>query len=142
MPDDPQYMRGYTPEQQGWVTIEGVELESRNGPLSIYGLNQKNMPCAVCYVERETTIMIPATDICPRGWVEEYDGYLMTAVSKSGYEDKRTMFECVDRFPDTVRGLGGNTNGAVFYHVEARCNGLACPPYNPQRELACVVCSK
>jgi hypothetical protein len=30
----------------------------------------------------------------------------------------------------------------LYYHVEASCNGMACPPYNAEKELGCVVCSK
>ena len=29
-----------------------------------------------------------------------------------------------------------------FYHVEANCNGMLCPPYDPQKELTCAVCTK
>ena len=53
-----------------------------------------------------------------------------------------TMYECVDKNPDSVPGSTANTNGALFYHVEASCNGMLCPPYDPQKELTCVVCTK
>ena len=67
----------------------------------------------------------------------------MCAVAKSGYTDKRTMYECVDSSPDVVPGQAHNNGGtAVFYHNEASCNGLACPPYVAEKELTCVVCSK
>ena len=67
----------------------------------------------------------------------------MCAVAKSGYPNKRTMFECVDSSPDVVRGKASdNADAAVFYHNEASCNGLACPPYTAEKELTCVVCSK
>ena len=31
-----------------------------------------------------------------------------------------------------------NTAGALFYEVEANCNGLPCPPYNNHKELNCI----
>ena len=50
-------------------------------------------------------------------------------------------FVCMDRQPESVPGSGANTNPAVLYNVEAGCNGLPCPPYDPHKELTCVVCS-
>ena len=140
MPDDPEYGT-YTPGVQGWSIVQGTEMESRDGPLRAF--HNENVPCAVCYTQRETTVMIPAKLSCPSGWTREYSGYLMCAVNKSGFVDKRTMFECVDSSPDVVPDQAGdNGGGAVFYHNEASCNGLACPPYAAEKELTCVVCSK
>jgi len=53
-----------------------------------------------------------------------------------------TIYECIDKNPDSVPGSASDTNGAFFYHVEAHCNGMLCPPYNPQKELTCAVCTK
>ncbi len=57
---------------------------------------------------------------------------------------KRSMFECVDKGQESVPGSHANTEGALFYHVEANCGtaGLPCPPYNDYKELNCVVCTK
>ena len=56
---------------------------------------------------------------------------------------RRTVFECVDRHPQSVPGSIANTDGALFYHVEVRCNhGIPCPPYDTQKEVTCVVCTK
>ena len=38
---------------------------------------------------------------------------------------------CVDKDPEAVPGEAANTDGALFYHMEATCNGLDCPPYDP-----------
>ncbi len=85
--------------------------------------------------------MIPARYECPTGWTREYYGYLMSgATLYSGYH--RTMFECVDNDPDAVPGEGAHTDPAVMFHVEAVCFGLDCPPYDPVKELTCVVCTK
>jgi len=45
------------------------------------------------------------------------------------------MFECVDKNPDSIPGTTSNVNGALFYHVEASCNGMSCQPYDPQKEF-------
>ena len=54
----------------------------------------------------------------------------------------RNSFECVDKDPESIPGSAAETLGALFLHVEATCNGLPCPPYNPQKELTCAVCTK
>ena len=138
MPDDPEY-DSYQPGVQGHSFVYGTEYETGNTPLQhVY---QDNVPCAVCHVaDRDAVLMIPAKKSCPQGWVREYYGYLMSSTIL--YQDKRTMFECIDRNPDTVPGQGENRHGAVLYHNEANCNGMACPPYDPEKELTCVVCTK
>ena len=93
------------------------------------------VPCAVCHVStRSAVLMIPAWCHCPSGWTVEYTGYLM-----SEYQVKAT-YECVDLNPQSVPGSHTDTNGGLFHHVEATCNGLPCPPYDPQKELTCAVC--
>ena len=83
--------------------------------------------------------MIPAKTSCPSSWTREYYGYLMAA--HIGHH--RSTFECVDKDQESVLGSGGReSNAARFYHVEASCDGMPCPPYDLQKELTCVVCSK
>ena len=89
---------------------------------------------------REAVFMLPARTSCPTGWTREYYGYLMSTAHDSGHY--RTMFECVDKDQESLPGSGANTDGAVFYHVEAHCNGIPCPPYNNYKELNCAVCTK
>ena len=43
---------------------------------------------------------------------------------------------------EAIPGIPANTDGALFYHAEATCNGLSCGPYNTEKELNCVVCTK
>ena len=82
--------------------------------------------------------MIPAKTRCPSTWTVEYSGYLM-----SGHANQHnTMYVCVDKSPDSIPRSASNTNGATIFHVEASCNGMACPPYDPQKELTCAVCTK
>ena len=108
-------------------------------PLS--AVNNHNVPCAVCYASTKVAVtMIPAKTRCPSTWTLEYSGYLMSEGKWSNHG--RTMYECVDKNPDSVPGSASDTNGALFYHVEASCNGMLCPPYDPQKELTCAVCTK
>ena len=106
------------------------------GPLS--SRHDDNVPCAVCHVStRPTVLMIPAWHNCPSGWtVEYYTGCLM---SKHYTHSKATR---VDSNPESISASSSDTNGGLFYHVEATCNGLPCPPYDPQKELTCAVCTK
>ena len=142
MPDDPDYA-SYTPGVQGASPIVGGEYETLDidpniaGPLSAF--HDENIPCAVCSTSsRVQLLMIPAKTQCPSSWTLEYSGYLM-----SNYRGHfRTQFECVDANPEGVPGLSGNQDGIVFVHTEATCNGLACPPYDAQKELTCAVCTK
>ncbi len=84
-------------------------------------------------------LVIPVRYKCPTAWTREYYGYLM---SEGKWSDRHSiMFECVDNDPDAVPGESASTDPAVMYHVEAVCNGLDCPPYDPEKELTCVVCT-
>ena len=58
------------------------------------------------------------------------------------FSHHRSRYECVDKDQASLSGSHTNTDGALFYHVEASCTGMACPPYDPQKELNCVVCTK
>jgi len=141
LPEQPQYSTYTAGTQSGRVYLYGAEYQTRNGqdigPLSSFG--EHNVPCAVCYAStRGTVVMIPARLSCPSSWTREYYGYLMA----EWYRHHRKMFECVDRYPQSVPGSAANTDGALFYHVEAKCNGIPCPPYNAHKEIMCVVCTK
>ena len=136
MPDDPDYL-SYQPGVQGNDYVYGAEIHTGAGPLS--AVDKHNVPCAVCYAStRMAVTMIPAKTQCPSTWTLEYSGYLMS----EHHSHHRIVYECVDKNPDSVPGSASQTNGALFYHVEASCNGMLCPPYDPQKELTCVVCTK
>ena len=84
--------------------------------------------------------MIPAKLSCPTNWTTEYNGYLMAAYPG---HNGRTLFEGIDGQPETVSGLNGFDNdNALYYHVEATCNSLSCPPYDSGKEVTCVVCTQ
>ena len=136
MPDDPDYL-SYQSGVQGYNYVYGAEYESNQGPLR--AVHDHNIPCAVCYVSTRVVVtMIPAKTRCPSTWTLEYSGYLMSG----DHGHNRAMYVCVDKNPDSVPGSASSANGALFYHVEANCNGMLCPPYDAQKELTCAVCTK
>ena len=136
LPDNPQYYNSSNQAGQNRSRLHGTEYED-----SVRGANDYNVPCAVCFVATHTaSLMIPARFVCPRNWTREYFGYLMTEADD--YSDHhRSSYRCVDYDYQTIPGSAMNTDGALLYHVEATCNGLDCPPYNPENVLSCVVCT-
>ena len=84
--------------------------------------------------------MIPAKTQCPTNWTLEYDGYL---ASEYHNHAASTMYECVDKTPESVPGLNArNSPLCHFYSVEPYCSGLSCPPYDVEKELTCAVCTR
>ena len=140
LPLDPDYISDSRSSSATLVsTLYGAEYQTLNGPHN--NLNDHNVPCAVCYAStRDAMIMVPAKTVCPSSWTKEYYGYLMTEREHSRHH--RSSFDCVDVNPDTVPGGHANTNGALFYHVTATCNGLQCPPYVLNKVVTCAVCTK
>ena len=141
MPGDPDYLL-FDSSVQGRNYVYGVEhAHTSVQPLS--NVNQHNAPCAVCMaVSRCSLLMIPAKTQCPTNWTTEYVGYLM---SEAQDHILPTEYECVDKDPESVPGLdavGWTSGSAIFVHVEASCNGMACPPYEAGKELTCVVCTR
>ena len=139
MPEHPEYFQ-YTAGVQGASIVVGAEYETGwNGGGPLQSVSHHNIPCALCYVSaRETVVMLPAKIQCPSSWTLEYNGYLLT----NHYGHRRGMFECMDMNPESVPGSAANVDAVLLYHTEAGCNGLPCPPYDPQKELACAVCTK
>ena len=138
LPDNPQYL-AYRPGVQGQSPIYGAEYQIDHNSFQLSHLHDHNVPCAVCVnCERNVLLTIPARISCPYSWTLEYYGYLMTEY----YNHRRMATACMDRNPDVVRGQAPDTNGALFYFTEAVCNGIDCPPYDAQKELTCVVCTK
>ena len=54
----------------------------------------------------------------------------------------RSSFICVDRAFEPVPGSQGHRNSGHFYHVEAVCSTMQCPPYVNYKELTCAICTK
>ena len=140
MPKDPEYTLRNRGGVTGHALVYGSEYE-----YPLQGTHNHNVPCAVCCIStRSKILMIPAKTSCPPNWTREYYGYIMTEYKGTHNNIRgRTMFECVDKDQESLPGGGTNTDGVLFYHVEADCNtGLPCPPYNNHKELNCVLCTK
>ena len=138
LPDNPGYLDDYGVGVQGGSLIYGTEYWPHSEqPLG--NVYQENMPCVVCSGIKRKLLMIPAKDKCPSHWQREYYGYLMAPHPTGNY---RASFICVDKDPEAVHGETGDSgNSNDVQHVEATCNGLSCPPYDQEKELACVVCT-
>lgn len=133
LPPNPQYLKSLAGYQH-YARLYGAEYQTA-GPLN-HAAN-RNMPCALCQAyARTSVIMIPSRYECPEGWITEYYGYLMAGhVShKAG-----TTYTCIDKSLEQIEGSGADTNGRLFYTVEAYCNHyIPCS----DKELTCVVCTK
>ena len=140
MPDDPDHLQ-YNSGTQGFSYIAGVEYWYGSGFPSLSAVNNHNVPCALCYVStRSVAVMIPAKTHCPTNWTLEYTGYLM---SEHYNHNSPTMYECIDKNPESVPGLNaGSDPRAYFIPVEPYCNGLSCPPYDARKELTCALCTR
>ena len=138
LPNDPEYST-YN-GAYNWVPLRGAEYQADGGQ-PFHSVDDENMPCVVCYAStRDTVLMIPAKLTCPTHWTIEYTGYLMAGREN---QNGRTLFECIDQQTESVPELnGGDGNNALYWHVEATCNSLSCPPYDTQKEVTCVVCSR
>ena len=138
LPGDPQYTLRYTPgvRTSGVSKVYGTEYQ-----YPIAGTHDHGVPCAVCYSRtRVAVVMIPAKTSCPVNWTREYYGYIMSEATV--YNDRRrTQYICVDKHQASVPGTSANRDGTVLYHVEVVCHGIQCPPYDPAKELNCVVCT-
>ena len=140
LPNDPDHLP-YERGVQGNSYVAGVDYYYAGFP-SLSSLNSHNAPCAVCYVAtRSVAVMVPAKTQCPTDWTVEYVGYLMTEYYN---HIGRSMYECVDKNPESIRGLNADSHPRIgrFHLVEPYCDDLSCPPYSAEKELACVVCTR
>ena len=137
LPKNPQWPDVTTKNMESGDRIHGVEYETLTGLDT--SLFNNDAPCAVCHVDgRGQHLMIPAQRTCPQNWTKEYEGLLVT----SHFEHKKSTYVCLDGDPEIIQGKSKNTNGALFYTVQAGCHGaLPCPPYVHGYEIACVVCT-
>jgi len=105
--------------------------------------NYFNAFCSVCKRHGNTaTVMLPGQTSCPKGWTNEYDGFLMAP--RTGL--KRSKYICVDKNTELQNGLFSKSRVAGFLNfVETRCgsNDIPCrsKDYEENYEVACVVCS-
>ena len=141
LPMMPVYL-SVQPDEQEQASIYTAEYKTADFP-PFTQLQNQDIPCAVCGVaHRGSMIMVPAKVNCPSEWMEEYQGYLMTAhYNHMGTKD----YVCVDEMA-TARNDSyvNDQDGAFLFPVEARCahGNLPCRPYVDGDELTCVVCTK
>ena len=139
LPEVPVYSN-YEPGVQSYSPLNGMEYEVPNA--IDRNLHDHNVPCAVCYAStRSTVLMVPARNFCPSSsWTLEYSGYIMSERVHNSHH--RSSFQCVDKDAESIPGTRSQADGALFYHVEATCNGIPCGPYDPQKELTCALCTR
>ena len=139
LPDDPDYIPNSN--IQSYSVVHGAEYDDvYNDPRNpLQHLINHNVPCAICDVPtRARVIMVPAKTVCPSSWTREYYGYMMTE-HDSHY---RSSYSCIDVDAEPIPGTASNVDGVRFFLTATHCNGLSCPPYENNRHLSCVVCTK
>ena len=138
LPKVPQYLSTVKPRAESY--LYGTEYESYN-KIFRGTTHDHNVPCAVCYNPTNVAkVTIAARVTCPSSWTREYYGYLMTEYYN---HPRNAVYECIDTNPEVIHGTHQNTNGALFYFVEATCGvGIPCRPYQTSRAITCVVCTK
>jgi len=137
LPNNPDY-RGVQTDHSSLLTV--MEY---NSVKSIFGprLHHHNVPCAVCFAQRTSTVMIPGKLTCPAGWLIEYKGYLMS--SRDNHH--RAGAICIDERSESQNGKDDYERGSSLYTIKTVCSGdgrMECPPYRDNDILTCVVCSK
>ena len=140
MVKDPEFPDNVQAGFGAGAQLYGVEYQLNEGFLNPSNLHNHNVPCAVCEVQRSTSMMVPAKRTCPQGWTLEYEGLLMAGnVAHQGQSE----FVCVSLGMEAIPGSSAHIDGGLLYVVEVVCgNVLNCPPYVEGYELSCVVCSK
>lgn len=119
--------------------IYGAEIDTNDDAhVFTYGVNDHDMPCAVCRTNKSSHVVIPARNECYSGWTKEYSGYLMA----DSHIHNGHNHICMDGEPEFVLHGESSDDEHVLYLVEGKCGSLPCPPYVEGRELTCVVCSK
>ena len=121
--------------------LSGVQNEVTGSPATpLQNRFHTYLPCALCYTTtKSTSFMMPGRYTCPSGWSTEYSGYIMTEYTQNGRGRRDTI--CVDQ-DDEAAATKSSAHPAMLYLMQATCIGLNCPPFNSQKPLTCVVCSK
>lgn len=134
LPRNPTSSFAYTEQVTG---VHGVEYEIPNSVIS--GVQNQDVPCAVCRTPGTSVYLIPGRNTCDADWQIEYYGYLVTQL----YSDENNKEHvCLDINPQTVNSGSTNDDGAMFYLTVAKCDTLPCPPYVQDHVITCAVCSR
>lgn len=121
--------------------LYGMEYEFNDPGGIMYdsGLDDQDIPCAVCEVPRSAVMMVPGKRTCPQGWIKEYEGLLM---SERHDRDERSEYVCVSLGMETLPDGSVNVNDGLLFVVELGCGVLPCSTFQSGIEVSCVVCSK
>ncbi len=120
--------------------LYGTEFKTVENPPHFSNMAGHDIPCALCYTPtRNAEITIPGRTSCPSSWTREYYSYLMA--DRYGHKGGEVPV-CVDVNAESVPGSDGVHDDSLLYFLEARCEGIRCPPYSDGAEITCVVCTK
>ena len=129
-PDPMRYPNG----QLGNVLAGPVEYQTSG---AINHVDSGNVPCSLCEATgRGDKIMIPSRYVCPDGWHEEYNGYIMAGHYN---QEGSSMYYCIDENLEQIKGSGGDHDGSDLHTVYA--SGAFVPRIS-NYALSCVVCTK
>ncbi|XP_022298441.2 short-chain collagen C4-like isoform X4 [Crassostrea virginica] len=135
LPPDPDLNTKYT---SSIAFMYGAEYNSND--FVPRAKNGDDLPCSVCRsTVSSSVLMIPGKSSCYDGWTLQYHGDL---VAGDHAHKAATQYICLDEHSETLRAGYRNDNGKLFHPVKAVCGALACPPYQDNRYLTCVVCTK
>ena len=103
------------------------------------GVDNNEVPCAVCIADAHVAITMPAWHECPTGWTEQYDGWLMAEKFDHNHNSK---WVCVDHQPKLLNGsnTAAQADSNLLYAAE-----VMNPPntnYQTYTEVPCAVCTK
>ena len=139
---NPQYKAGDASSSNA-AQLSGLRNEVLGSPAPpLRHRYHTNLPCALCYTTtKSTSFMLPGRYTCPSGWSSEYTGYIMTEFTGNNRPGRRDTI-CVDQDAEGA-SLGIITaHPAMLFLMQTSCIGLDCPPFDSQKPLTCVVCSK
>ena len=138
---NPQYKAGDAPSSTA-TRLSGVQNEVSGSPAPpLHHRRLTYLPCALCYTTtKSTSFMLPGRYTCPSGWSSEYTGYIMTEWTHINRPGRRDTI-CVDQDAESA-STKGSAVAAQLVLMQTSCIGLDCPPFDSQKPLTCVVCSK
>ena len=138
LPPDPDLTAKYN---SSLAFMFGAEYNSND--FSPRANDGADLPCSVCRsTVGSSVLMIPGKSSCYEGWTLQYHGDLVAGhyASKAA-----TQYICLDEHAEILTGGHRNDDGKLFFPVKAMCGSLGsltCPPYQDNRYLTCVVCTK
>ena len=137
----PTYLHHNDGDQSSAVLYGAQYVTSGYGLRSLQHLHYYTIPCAVCFVENNSAvIMSPGQPHCPDDYQLQYWGYLFAA----HYSYQKSNWVCIDNSPETLSYY--SSSHALWYPTEVFCGGMRCGTlinsgYVQYHEVTCAVCS-